>query len=342
LNKKKHTPFIIPIFLPHSGCPNRCVFCNQTSITGTNPGFPAAENLRLQVTRFLKFNDQRRRHVQVAFYGGNFLGLGKDTIRRLLDESTALVKKGAIQSVRFSTRPDTVNEEALAGIAEYPVSTIEIGVQSMDDQVLMMAQRGHTANDTKNAVALLKSRRYRIGLQLMVGLPGDTEAKALTTARKVVELSPDFTRIYPTVVLADSPLAVWHKNGRYTPWSLDRCVTIVKKIYRLFQANKIPVVRMGLQATEELEKGSTVVAGPYHPAFGHLVHSSMFFDKATDALTAKKDLEKGVSINVHPNSISKLRGLNNENVDRLKRAFPIKSLQIISDPTLAEDELTVT
>jgi histone acetyltransferase (RNA polymerase elongator complex component) len=311
------------------------------SITGTSPVLNAAENLLLQVDRYLKFKTKHRRQVQVAFFGGNFLGLRKNTIRRLLDESAALVTKGAIQSIRFSTRPDTINDEALDLIAAYPVSTIEIGVQSMDDEVLTLSQRGHTAADTKNAVDLLKSRKYHIGLQMMIGLPGEDETKALFTAQRVLELAPAFTRIYPTVVLANSPLADWYKSGRYAPWSLDRCVAMVKKVYLLFQANKIPVIRMGLQASEELAKESTVVAGPYHPAFGHLVHPSIFFDKAMAALAAKKNLPARVSIKVHPNSIPKMRGLNNANIAQLKSKLQINRLQIIPDPTLTQDELTV-
>ena len=336
-----HTPFIIPIFLPHSGCPNRCVFCNQTSITGATTGFLKVEKLRLLVDQFLKFKGKQRQHVQVAFYGGNFLGLKKDSIKRLLDESTTFVKKGMIHSIRFSTRPDTINNELLDFIEEYPVSTIEIGVQSMDDQVLALSNRGHTAKDTKNAVSLLQNRKYDIGLQIMVGLPGDNDIKALTTAQRVVELSPSFTRIYPTLVLSNSLLAGWYEKGKYIPWSLDRCVAVVKKIYLLFQNNNIPVIRMGLQASEDLEKHSTIVAGPYHPSFGHLVHSAIFFDKAVKALTSKKDLPDNVSINVHPNSVSKIRGLNNRNIDRLKKKFHIQSLHIIPDPTLAKDKLTV-
>jgi histone acetyltransferase (RNA polymerase elongator complex component) len=259
-----------------------------------------------------------------------------------LDASTTLVKTGSIHSIRFSTRPDTINEEILDFIAKYPVSTIEIGVQSMDDQVLLRSQRGHTTEDTNNAVALLKNRKYDVGLQIMVGLPGDNDIKALTTAQRVVELSPSFVRIYPTVVLANSLLADWHQQGKYTPWPLARCVTIVKDIYLLFHSNNIPVIRMGLQASADLEKGLTIVAGPYHPAFGHLVHSAIFFDKAEAALTAKNDLPDNVAINVHPNSISKMRGLNNSNIDRLKRQFRIPSLHIIPDSNLAKDQLAIT
>lgn len=342
LNQKNNAPFIIPIFLPHSGCPHRCIFCNQTSITGTTSGFITTETFHLAIHQFLEFKGKRRQHLQVAFYGGNFLGLKKGTIKRLLDASSSLVKNGTIHSIRFSTRPDTINEECLDFIKEYPVSTIEIGVQSMDDQVLIMSKRGHTAKDTENAVCLLQDRKYDIGLQMMVGLPGDDEIKALKTAQRIVEFSPSFTRIYPTVVLANSPLADWYRKGTYTPWSLGRCVTLVKKIYLLFQDNNIPVIRMGIQASEDLEKDSIIVAGPYHPSFGHLVHSAIFLDKATDVLMSKKDLQKKVSINVHPNSIPKMRGLNNRNVDRLKRKFHIKSLQITADPTLSEYQLKVT
>ena len=342
MNKEKNIPFVVPIFLPHGGCPNHCVYCNQMSITGATPGDLSGETLDSLVHRFLQFKGNRRQHIQVAFYGGNFLGLKKDTIKRLLDASTTLVEKGIIHSIRFSTRPDTINKELLDFIEEYPVSTIEIGVQSMDDQVLRMSKRGHTAEDTIKAVALLKSRTYDIGLQMMVGLPGDSDIKALTTAQRVVELSPSFARIYPTVVLSGSLLADWHQKGKYTPWSLGRCITIVKKIYLLFHSNNIPVIRMGLQASADLEKGSTIVAGPYHPAFGHLVHSAIFFDKAVKTLTSKKDLPDNVFINVHPDSIPKMRGLNNSNIDRLKEKFHIQSLHIIPNPTLAKDKLTVS
>ena len=339
--KKYNIPFVIPIFLPHGGCPHQCIFCNQTSITGVIYGAFTVEKLHLLINEFLKFKGKRRQHVQVAFYGGNFLGLKKDTIKRLLDESTKFIKRGIINSIRFSTRPDTINRKLLDFIEEYPISTIEIGVQSMDDQVLALSKRGHTAQDTEKAVGLLHDKNYDVGLQMMVGLPGDNETKSLTTAQRIAEFSPAFIRIYPTVVLANSPLANWYQKGKYVPWSTERCVTLVKKIYLLLQDKKIPVIRMGLQASKDLEKGSTIMAGPYHPSFGHLVHSAIFFDKAVDVLKSKPNLKETVSINVHPRSISRMRGLKNKNVESLKRKFHIKSLRIIPDPTLSEDQLTV-
>jgi len=335
-------PFIIPIFLPHFGCPHQCAFCNQTSITGVKHDIITPEKLRLQINDFLKYKKRQGQSIQVAFYGGNFLGLNKDYIKLLLDESTILVKNGSIDSIRFSTRPDTIDQERLDILEDYPVSTVEIGVQSMNDGVLLMAKRGHTSLDTENAVVQLKERNYEIGLQMMVGLPGDDETKSLTTAHRIADLSPDFVRVYPTVVLANSRLAIWYQKGKYKPWSLERCVTFVAKLYLLFKNKKIPVIRMGLQASENFEKGSVILAGPYHPAFGHLVYSEIFLDMATTIMETAKVSHKTITIKVHPRSISKMRGLKNKNIEALKRQFHIKSLEIISDPSLAEDRLSVS
>ena len=278
----------------------------------------------------------------MAFYGGNFLGLKKDYIRLLLDETTKFVTNKRVDSIRFSTRPDTIGVKQLDTIKDYPVSTIEIGVQSMDDRVLDMAQRGHTALDTAKAAAMLRERNYEVSMQMMVGLPGDDETKSMFTAQRIASLSPDFIRIYPTVVLAGSRLAVWYQKGKYTPLSLSRCVTLVKNLYLFFKSKKIPVIRMGLQASEDLAKDTKILAGPYHPAFGHMVYSKIFLDMATSIMEAEKGSCDKITIKVHPRSISKMRGLKNKNLEILKRNFQIKSLKIIPDLTLAEDKLTVT
>ena len=341
MSLKKNTPFIIPIFLPNLGCPHQCAFCNQTSITGVTPDTISTETLCLLIKEFLEYKKTQRRSVQVSFYGGNFLGLKKEYIRILLDETTKFVKNKRINSIRFSTRPDTISDKQLDIIKDYPVSTIEIGVQSMDNQVLAMAKRGHTALETEKAAALLKERNYDVGMQMMIGLPGDDETKSLFTAQKIASFSPDFVRIYPTVVLAHSRLAVWYRNGEYTPWSLSRCVALVKNLYLFFKSKKIPVIRMGLQASKDLAKDTTILAGPYHPAFGHMVHSKIFLDMATSIMGAGKGSCDKITIKVHPRNISKMRGLKNKNLEILKRKFQIKSFEIIPDLTLAEDKLTV-
>jgi len=333
-------PFIIPIFIPHAGCPHRCVFCNQSSITGVDSK-PPGISISDQVERFLKYKSKRRNFVQIAFFGGNFLGIKADEIKRLLAEAAEFVQAGRIGSIRFSTRPDTVDGHRLNMIKEFPVATIELGVQSMDDRVLSATQRGHTASDTEKAIQRLKQLNYEIGLQLMVGLPGDTPARLRASARRVARLRPDFIRIYPTVVLADSPLAKWYKNGRYTPLSLTEAVAEVKDIYGIFKKENIRVIRMGLQATEDLEKDSTMLAGPYHAAFGHLVYSAIFLDMAVAALKSHRTTGGKVALHVHPRSISKMRGLENRNINLLKEKFKLKSVEVIPDASLDEEQLQV-
>jgi histone acetyltransferase (RNA polymerase elongator complex component) len=335
-------PFIIPIFLPHAGCPHQCVFCNQTSIIGVGPNTVSPEKVEQQILEFLEYKGNDRRPVQVAFYGGNFLGLEKDDIERLLNVSTKFVKDKEIDAIRFSTRPDTIDHDRIDIIKDYPVSTIEIGAQSMDDHVLATVKRGHSASDTQQAVTLLKDRHYQIGLQMMVGLPEEDEAGSLSTAHRIGELEPDFVRIYPTIVLKNSLLARWYENGTYRPWSLERSIAHVKTLFLFFKKKNIPVIRMGLQAAEDLDSGAAVLAGPYHPAFGHLVHSEIFLDMATTVLNDMKVNHDSVIIKVHPHSISKMRGMRNSNVESLKRRFQIRSLKIVPDSSIAEDSLAVS
>jgi len=337
-----HRPFIIPIFLPHAGCPHQCVFCNQTAITGIKKDIVSSEEVDRLIDEFLEYKRPNRQSAQVAFYGGNFLGLKKDAIRRLLDHTMRSVTNGRVDSIRFSTRPDTIDQKNLEIISDYPVSTVEIGVQSLDDRVLAMAKRGHSAGDTVKAVMWLKERGYTIGLQTMVGLPGDDETGSFYTAQKIAELVPDFVRIYPTIVLENSRLGRWYAQGKYNPWPLTRCVAHVKDLYLYYKEKAIPVIRMGLQASEDLDKGAAILSGPYHPAFGHMVHSEIFMDMAAEVMENRNAFEETVTIKVHPRSISKMRGLKNKNVDALKKRYHIKSLKIVPDTSLPEDQLAVS
>ena len=279
--------------------------------------------------------------VQISFFGGNFLGLKTERIKFYLTLATEFVQRGDVASIRFSTRPDTVDLERLDIIEKYPVATVELGVQSMDDHVLALAERGHTAADTVRAVKLLKDYQYDIGLQMMVGLPGDNETLSLKTAGRIAALQPDFVRIYPTLVVKNSQLANWYQDGRYTPLSLQEAVTRVKKLYRLFSEKNIRIIRMGLQASADLEDGSIVLAGPYHPAFGHLGYSEIFYDAATATLDAAKTVAKTITISVNPRSVSKMRGLNNMNIKKLKERYHFESVAVVPDPSLVEDELMV-
>jgi histone acetyltransferase (RNA polymerase elongator complex component) len=336
---KKHRPFIIPIFLPHAGCPHQCVFCSQKSITGTEEKSPSTQQLQSQVDAFLAYNVRQRRPVQIAFFGGNFLGQPTDAVQILLTEATKYIARGDVDSIRFSTRPDTIDRQRLDLISDFPVSTVELGVQSMDPGVLMASRRGHSDLDTEHAVDLLKNVNYRIGLQIMIGLPEDTPEKMIKTGQRVADLKPEFVRIYPTLVIQESPLAKWYQEGKYRPLSLKAAVTQAKNLYLLLQRAGIPVTRMGLQHEEGFDAPGTILAGPYHPAFGHLVYSEIFLDCVSRAMTPDSRQGQKIQIRLHPGNVSQMRGLNNENIKKLNQLFRPESIDIISDPGMTKNEL---
>jgi histone acetyltransferase (RNA polymerase elongator complex component) len=338
----KTRPFIIPIFIPHAGCPHQCIFCNQVSITGAKQKIIDRDQFRNQVLKFLNYKGENRNPVQIAFFGGNFLGLNNEKIKFLLEQAADFVNQGHVDSIRFSTRPDTIDKRRLNMLKNFPVSTVELGVQSMDDRILTLAGRGHSSSDTIRAVEQLKKQPFSIGLQMMVGLPGDNENRSMTTARKIADLRPDFVRIYPTVVVEKSRLADCYKNGDYTPLNLEKGVTLVKKIYLLLKRKNIEVIRMGLQACGDLEEESTVLAGPYHPAFGHMVYSEIFLDMAIASIRAAKPGQETLTIFVNPRSISKMRGLNNSNIKKLKSLFHFKSVEVVPDSTIAAEKLKIS
>lgn len=339
-------PLIVPVFVPHAGCPHRCAFCNQATITGASAPSLDPSEIRLQISNFLDGCRKDSRPSQVAFYGGNFLGLSPARITTLLSEAARFVAEKKIDGIRFSTRPDTIDPERLALLDGFPVETIEIGAQSMDDRVLEQSRRGHTAADTARAAGRVRESGYQLGLQIMVGLPGDGEDVSMETARRVAELRPDFVRIYPTVVAAGSLLADWFRDGKYSPWTLDRAVALTARMAGFFRENGIRVIRMGLQATEDLQPGDSILAGPWHPAFGHLVYSRMFLEKTT-ALAVSLLNEKGgnrlseVVLRVHPKAESRLRGMKNENIRKLKERFGLEKITVQRDADLPEDRVEV-
>jgi histone acetyltransferase (RNA polymerase elongator complex component) len=332
-------PFIIPVFISHAGCPHQCAFCNQKAITGQAGGLISIAAAREPIDRFLAFPHDTDRTVQISFYGGNFLGLPGKTICALLDLASGFVDQGQVDGIRFSTRPDTVTPQTLRLIREFPVKTVEIGVQSMDDRVLAKSRRGHTTKDTENALGLLSTMPYEIGLQMMTGLPGDNDAATWMTARRLAEFTPAFVRIYPALVLKGSPMAAWYASGEFMPLSLDQAVARAKGLYLFFKQKSIPVIRMGLQASEELDAENTVLAGPYHPAFGHLVLSSIWLDKAVALLAAKKIRDEKVVFHVRPENISRVRGQKNGNIATLIQQFRLKAIDVKPDEKIGDEDI---
>ncbi len=330
-------PLIIPVFIPHSGCPHQCVFCNQNTITGHAGDSATPHTVKAIVERYLGYAGKRRGHVEIAFYGGTFLGLAPDYTKTLLDAGQAFVDRGLVHGMRFSTRPDTVTNASMDLIRPFSVSTIELGVQSMDDHVLRLSGRGHTAAQGDAAALEIKERGYRLGLQMMTGLPGDSFERAIETGRRIAGLSPDFVRIYPTVVVAGSPLADLYEQGRYVPQQLGDTVQLVKRLYLLFHHREIQVIRMGLQPSSDLTEGSSILGGPFHEAFGHLVFSALFLDMADKILDADPPEGTDLIIRVNRSSISKMRGLSNANIIRLKEKYGYEKISVRPDPDIGKE-----
>lgn len=338
LTRKK--PFIVPVFIPHRGCLHRCVFCNQQAITGAPDQALDPGVIRGDIETYLSYRGARRNRTEISFYGGTFLGLEPARIRCLLELAQGFIGSHGVDGLRFSTRPDTVTRKTLDLIEPYSVDTVELGVQSMDDGVLAASQRGHTADDTREAVSLLKDRGFTIGLQMMTGLPGDEHQKALETARAMAGLTPSFVRIYPTVVLKHSPLARLYRQGLYHPMGLEDSVNLVKELYLVFHDRGIPVIRMGLQASDGLDPGGEILDGPYHPSFGHMVYSALFLDMARRLLINRNTKSQSqVEFFVHPANISVIRGLKNLNIQVLTSEFNLRDIRVHGDESLDNDAL---
>jgi len=341
MNNAKKPPAIIPVFLPYAGCPHRCIFCNQTTITGSPSGSPPIRQVQEVILKALAHQKSGRTLPQIAFYGGNFLGLKRKAVADYLDLATQFVTAQKVDILRFSTRPDTIDTERLDIIKDFAVKTIELGVQSMDDEVLAQARRGHTPADTYRAVSLLKKHHYKIGLQMMLGLPGDNEAKAYTTASRIASLAPDFVRIYPVLVLKDSPLADRYAGALYQPMPLDACITLTKKLYLLFRQKGIPVARMGLQISQEFNPESQILAGPYHPAFGHLVYSEVMRDRIVSQLRSEVPPCDEITITVHSRHISQVRGDKNKNIRFIAGRFNLTGIKVVADNSLEMDQVMI-
>jgi histone acetyltransferase (RNA polymerase elongator complex component) len=317
-------PLIIPIFLSAMGCRDRCLFCNQRA---SSEGLPPPSFVHSFIEDSLGRipYDNEGREKQVAFYGGSFTAIHKDDQVSYLKEVRPFIASGLIDSIRISTRPDALDEETLSLLKEYGVRTIEVGVQSMIDEVLSLARRGHRVEDTASATLRLKQWGFQIGHQLMIGLPSDTCDHFLQTLDRVIDLKPDFLRIHPTLVLKGATLESFWREERYSPLQIEEAVQWLKQGLLKLENSSIRVVRIGLQPTLQLERD--YLAGPYHPAFRQLVDSAIFFDMATSLLQASQKNGRALFF-CHPKEISNLRGQKNENILKLKKHFNLSDIFI--------------
>jgi len=328
-------PLIIPFFIPHAGCPHTCLFCNQHLISGVEQHLPSAQQIQKTVQQWLERSPGRA--AEVAFYGGSFTLLPRKQQEQLLDAVQPLIEQQMVKSIRISTRPDALNQAVLAFLADHKVTTIEIGVQSLDDQVLLQSRRGHTAADSLAALQRVKAAGFQVGAQLLPGLPGDSQAKALASVKGVVAAGAQFVRIYPAVVLSGTALADQFKAGQYQPPDLEQGVKICARMLHLCLQAGIPVVRIGLQAEEGLSVEGAILAGCWHPALGQLVKAQLFYDLVV-TLAEQFISTEGLQLTCHPDRLSEVQGhARNNLIHWQKSGILIKKVQI--DASLQPDQV---
>lgn len=340
---KKNAPFVIPIFISHQGCPHRCIFCNQVSITGKGQE-TGAEVSAFQVQRIIAEQlswprRNTRQEIQVAFYGGSFTGLERNLQEELLQAVKSFIQKGQVHSIRISTRPDYIDSDTPVFLKKNHVKTVELGVQSLDPEVLQASQRGHSLGQIEDAICYLReSDAISIGAQLMVGLPGETSKKIITGARHLAQMRPDFVRIYPTLVIEGSGLAQHFKQGKYKPLSLNKAVALAAIMKSVFDESSIPVIRMGLQPSDSLE--DNILAGPFHPAFGELVKSRLFYKKIRAILNRTKNIEQRKIICAASDQ-SIVRGQKNINIKKLSARGVLDNVEFVFDSKVARGSVLV-
>ena len=307
----------IPVFVPHKGCPFDCVFCNQRKITGSTTDVTPDDVERI-IKEHLKTLPKEDRCIEVAFFGGSFTGIRIDEQSALMAAAQKYI--GEIDGIRLSTRPDYITDEIMQNLVSHGVTTVELGVQSMDDEVLKASSRGHTSETVKKAVEIIRKYPVKLGLQMMTGLVGDTREKSIYTAKEIIKLRPEMVRIYPTLVIKDTYLEKLWQKGIYKPQSLEEAIGTAKTLMLMFEKENIAVIKVGLQATEEISEEGSVVAGPCHSAFRALVESSIYYDIIKSAIKGKSGT---VTIEVKSSEVSNAIGNKKENIKRIKKEMGI-------------------
>lgn len=293
--------YIIPIFISHQGCPHQCVFCNQDRIAKVVNEVTASDVVKT-IDEYLESINNQSATIEVSFFGGTFTAIDVNKQKELLTVARDYKDKGLINKIRLSTRPDAINNYILDYLNEYKVDVIELGVQSLDEDVLRMAGRGHSVLDVVNASKLIKEHGITLGHQIMPGLPGDTFEIDIKTVKKSIEMKPDLCRIYPALVIKDTPMEDMYKDGRYTPYSLEDAVYISREMYKLYKEENIQIIRMGLQPTESITWGQDIVDGPFHPSFRELVEGSLICEN----VQSKIEENDNVILEINSKDLSKL------------------------------------
>lgn len=343
---KKHA--IIPIFIPHKGCPNDCIFCNQRKITARSAAV-TPEDVRTTIRTWLT-TLQDVPVVEAAFYGGSFTGIPLEEQRAYLEVAREYKENGAIQKIHLSTRPDYITREILDNLKEYSVDTIELGVQSFDEDVLRQSHRGHTVQQVYDAVAQIQDYGFELGIQLMIGLPGDTMEKCLYSARETARLRPHLARLYPTIVLDETDLYEEYRQGAYIPLSREEAVLRTKEMYKILEAAGITIMRVGLKSTDLIGDGGAINGGTYHPAFRQLVEGAIARERIELLLNELNHKASGDSLTENKRKIdvfsngkwySNMVGNEADNKKYFAHKFPEFNFRFRRDDDLADGQFRV-
>jgi histone acetyltransferase (RNA polymerase elongator complex component) len=327
--KKRH--FTIPVFIPMEACPFQCIFCDQNRII-CKTAVPSADDVLSILHQYLSTIPEKNSEIEVGFFGGTFTGLSPERQKSYFDAILPFIKDGRINGIRLSTRPDFISPEILDLLRKYPVKTIELGAQSMDDEVLKRSGRGHTSLDTEKASRIILEAGFTLGLQMMIGLPGDTEEKSLDTAKKIVELGASETRIYPVIVIKGTLLENLLREGKYIPLELEEAISMTKNIVRIFDKSNVKIIRIGLHPSEGLLNRNDYIAGPFHPSFRELVMTSAWTDRFRDLLNEKPG--ESIEIRVNPAELNTAIGYYGKNRKLLEKHF--RTVKFMADPEIKE------
>lgn len=328
MNPENEKHYTIPVFVPELACPFQCVFCDQRKISGHQES-PVLEEVRRTIEEHLATIPLKGSCVEIGFFGGNFTGIPLELQESYLAVAAEYLKNGRIRGIRLSTRPDYISPEKLKLLKHYGVSSIELGAQSLDKDVLRLSGRGHKMEDIEAASRMIIEEGFLLGLQMMIGLPGDTREKSLFTARRIVELGAENTRIYPTLVIKGTKLEQMYLSGKYKPLELQEAVSIAKSAAEIFEASKVKIIRMGLHPSEGLISGEYLVAGPYHVSFRELVLTEIWHGILQPLSLEKREK---VTISVAPGEFNYAVGYNARNKKELLKNF--HKVRFITDEAL--------
>lgn len=331
-----HKHYTIPVFIPELACPFQCVFCNQKKISGHH-SIPSGDEIIKIIDSHLRSFKRGPKTVEVGFFGGSFTGIPMENQIEFLKYVQPYIRLEKVNSIRISTRPDYINPEVLNVLKKYNVKTIELGAQSLDNKVLKESRRGHNVEDVEKASKMIIDHGFKLGLQMMIGLPGDSLDSSIKTANKIIELGADNTRIYPALVIKDTTLHTWYNEGKYTPLSLDEAIKWTSCILPLFENANIKVLRVGLHPSEGLISGSELIDGPFHPSFKELVLTEIWHNiliKETSKIDAKE-----IVVMVNPRELNYAIGYNSVNKNLLNEKFD--KVRFVPDIELLKMELKI-